>query len=145
MPTTDRIELSDGDWADIRERMTLPMQSAFNKAAKAGKSAIEGEPIEPDSPIAEAARELIVAAVKSWSYGPVSMTVLINDVPVEDQERLEAAAVEGVQQSPLWQRALAYAGAVSPNGSSTPSSTAPSRRSLSSRTSAQRRGGSRTS
>ena len=119
MPTTERIELSDGDWAELRTRMTLPMQTAFNKAAKARP---EGEPsveIEPDSPLAEAARELILAAVKSWIYGPVDMATLVNEVPIEDQERLEEKAVEVVAKSPLWQRTIASTGRTSASASST--------------------------
>lgn len=132
-----RVDLLEDQWAEMRPHMTLPMRDAFNECITATRAAPNAES-EATPEMEEAERRLMLAAIVEWSYGVVSMETLVNDVPLEDQEKLGLAAVKVVLQSPLVKRALQSSEASGANGSSRRSSGASrSRRSSPSPTSAQ--------
>lgn len=131
-----RIELLEGQWAELRPHMTLPMRDAFNECIRATQAAPDPvAEITPEMELSE--RGLVLASIKEWSYGAINMETLEKEVPLEDQEKLAQAAVKVVLQSPLAKRAFPGSAASGGNGSSRRSSaTGRSRRSSPSRTSA---------
>lgn len=140
----ERIELLEEQWAEVRPHMTVPMQQAFNAFVKIWQGLPEPERDESEE-LDGALRELIVASVKTWSFGAVSMDVCVNEVPVEDQIKLAQTAQEVVLKSPLVSRSTQNGVHGSQPSSSASSGGAASRKNSRLRTSAMSQAGVRTS
>lgn len=116
-----RIALLEGQWAEMRPHMTLPMRDAFNACVEATRAAAAPEQ-EATREMEEAERRLVLASIVEWSFGGVVMETLVNEVPLEDQERLGEEAVKVVMKSPLFERAMGSNGGNGASGSSRRSS-----------------------
>ena len=83
--STMRVELSDGNWCEVKARMTHGMRLAVQQCLPATSSiGSDGSMKGANQGDMDKANDaLVLAAVVSWSYGSVSAEVLL-EIPEED-------------------------------------------------------------
>lgn len=90
-----RIELSGGQWAKARMRLTQSMWESLvaakpqNVERSEDGRVVDASGADVTDFIADViARSLIIAGVTEWSYGEVELDVLADEVPLDDQQVL---------------------------------------------------------
>lgn len=90
-----RIELSGGQWAKARTRLTQSMWDALvaarpqNIERSEDGRVVDSSGADVTDLVADTiARSLIIAGVTEWSYGEVELDVLVDEVPLDDQQTL---------------------------------------------------------
>jgi hypothetical protein len=101
---TRKVRLSSG-WAEIRTRVS---QGAWDEWCKARPYAASVADVTPEMLI-HAMQAAVIVLVTQWSYGPVDLETLVNDIPYEDQEILTAEVDKVLTGSILYKRAEEHA------------------------------------
>ena len=118
MVKTRRVELSNGNWAELRTRFTVRAQEITlqgvpegAKLRDTGKLNASGNAIMglchadgSDLSQAEAIaynKASVLGMVHSWSYGPVTMEVMDDEVEAEDFPILKAEVEAIIEALPL--------------------------------------------
>lgn len=103
---TERIELSDGDWAVVRSRMSHGTSVAMQQALPADVIEVEGEARAADgSPLAKEIQSemtdvLILTSVTEWSYGRVDKATM-GQMPEQDYIAVSRRLEELYSSTPL--------------------------------------------
>jgi hypothetical protein len=96
-----RIRLSEGQWVRMRTRVS---QGTWERWTNLRPFAASVDDVTPEMLI-EAQQAAVVVLVTGWSYGPVDLETLIQDVPFEDQSALRDEADRVLESSVLYQPA----------------------------------------
>lgn len=106
-----RIDLSDGQWAKVRTRLTQSMWDALVSARPQNVERTEdGRVVDAsgadvtDIAADTITRALIIAGVTEWSYGEVDQDVLAEDVPLDDVQALADYLYGVLSASPHFRR-----------------------------------------
>ena len=111
---TERIELGDGAWWEIRTVLTVGMAKAseevslkylkpknLDAVAQGNGDKLEYEMNLQEVNLFEVTRVLVFAATVAWSYGPVTQQVFENEVPQADYQKVAGRCNELFSSLPL--------------------------------------------